>query len=61
MNKKSLSIGKRSYFFSLGTLLALMIAAGILTMVLPAGSYDRLFVEGREMIVEGSFRYIDRP
>ena len=61
MNKKSLSIGKRSYFFSLGTLLALMIAAGILTLVLPAGSYDRLFVEGREMIVEGSFRYIDRP
>lgn len=38
-----------------------MILAGILTLVLPAGAYERNLVEGREMIVEGSFRYTDKP
>lgn len=61
MNRQSLRIGKRSYLFSLFTLLALMILAGILTLVLPAGAYERNLVEGREMIVEGSFRYTDKP
>ncbi|HZK28996.1 MAG TPA: hypothetical protein VFD19_02125, partial [Clostridia bacterium] len=61
MNRQSLRIGKRSYLISLGTLLILMIVAGLLTMLLPAGAYDRVIVDGREMIVQGSFRYIDRP
>jgi uncharacterized ion transporter superfamily protein YfcC len=61
MNRQSLRIGKRSYLISLGTLLILMIVAGLLTMILPAGAYDRVIVDSREMIVEGSFRYIDRP
>ncbi len=61
MNRQSLRIGKRSYLISLGTLLVLMIVAGLLTLILPAGSYDRMVLDGREMIVEGSFRYTDKP
>ncbi len=61
MNRQSLRIGKRSYLFSLFTLLALMVLAGILTLVLPAGAYERTLIDGREVIVEGSFRYIDKP
>lgn len=60
MNRQSLRIGKRSYLISLGTLLVLMIVAGILTLILPAGAYERAIIDGREMIVEGSFRYTDK-
>ena len=61
MNRQTLKIGKRSYLLSLVTLLALMIAAGMLTTVIPWGRYDRMLIDGREMIVEGSFRYTARP
>ena len=60
MNRQSMRIGKRSYFFSLFTLLALMILAGILTLVLPAGAYERVLIDGREMIVQDSFSYMDK-
>ena len=60
MNRQSLRIGKRSYLISLGTLLVLMIVAGILTLLLPAGAYARPIIDGREMNVEGSFRYTDK-
>lgn len=61
MKGQSLRIGKRSYLISLATLLALMILAGLLTLVLPAGAYERSSLEGREVIVEGSFRYTEKP
>lgn len=61
MNRQSLQIGKRSYLFSLFTLLALMILAGLLTLILPAGTYERTWIDGREMILEDSFRYTDKP
>jgi uncharacterized ion transporter superfamily protein YfcC len=42
-------------------LLALMIVAGVLTRVVPAGSYARTIQEGREVIVPGSFQRLERP
>ncbi|HAE60363.1 MAG TPA: hypothetical protein DCG54_12875, partial [Anaerolineae bacterium] len=39
----------------------LMMVAGILTLVIPAGEYTRLQVDGREVIDPNSFRFIERP
>ena len=38
-----------------------MLAAGILTLVVPAGSYTRVAREGREVIDPQSFRSVERP
>ena len=38
-----------------------MILAGLLTLLLPAGAYERAFIDGRETIVQDSFRYTDKP
>lgn len=54
-------IGKRAFFQSLLILFVLMLGAGILTLAVPAGQYDRTLVEGREVIEPGSFRQIERP
>ncbi|HIY61698.1 MAG TPA: hypothetical protein H9831_13655 [Candidatus Eisenbergiella pullistercoris] len=40
-------------------IVALIIAAGIATQLIPQGSYERVTVDGREEIVENSFRYIE--
>lgn len=61
MDRQSLRIGKSSYLVSLATLLALMLLAGLLTLILPAGTYERIISGGRELIVQGSFRYTERP
>jgi uncharacterized ion transporter superfamily protein YfcC len=53
-----IQIQKKSFFSSFGILFALMMAAGVLGSVLPSGSYDRIIVDGRESIVEGTFRFI---
>jgi len=62
MNKRSgAQIGKKAFVQSLVILLLLMVAAGILTLVLPAGSYERVVVDGRETVVPGSFSFTERP
>jgi uncharacterized ion transporter superfamily protein YfcC len=38
-----------------------MIASGVLTRVLPAGRYDRTVSEGRTLVVNGSYREIEKP
>ena len=40
-------------------IVVLIIAAGIATQLIPQGSYERVTVDGREEIVENSFRYIE--
>ncbi len=54
-------ISAQAFIQSLLILLALMIVAGILTRVVPAGSYTRVTQAGREMIDPASFRYVDAP
>jgi len=54
--KAGLSIQKRTFVSVLILLLALLIAAGILTRVLPQGSYDRVNVKGQELVVPDSYR-----
>jgi len=62
MSKRSgAQIGKKAFIQSLVILLLLMIAAGLLTLVLPAGSYARIAVDGREQLVPDSFSFTEAP
>ncbi|MBR4738760.1 MAG: YfcC family protein, partial [Bacteroidales bacterium] len=39
---------------------ALIVLAAVMTWVVPAGEFLRQTVDGREMVVNGSFHYVDR-
>ena len=54
-----IQIQKKSFFSSFGILLALMLGTGVLGNILPSGRYDRIFVDGKESIIDGTFRFID--
>ena len=56
-----LQIGLRSFLWAFCILLALMVAAGVLTRVIPAGSYERVVEQGRTLVVPGTYRQVDRP
>jgi uncharacterized ion transporter superfamily protein YfcC len=55
--QSSVRIAKKTFITALIILVALIIAVGILTQVIPTGSYDRLSQDGRETIVPDSFRF----
>lgn len=57
----SIRIGTRTFVQSLLILFALMVAAGILTRVLPAGAYNRVQVDGREVIDPASYHLVPHP
>jgi uncharacterized ion transporter superfamily protein YfcC len=59
--KAGAQIGKKAFIQSLVILLALMMMAGVLTLVIPAGRYTRTIVEGREIIDPASFQFVERP
>ncbi len=59
--KSALKIGKAAFLMSAGIILALIIVSGILTLVLPAGEYERVVTDGRTLVVNGSYREIARP
>jgi uncharacterized ion transporter superfamily protein YfcC len=57
--KTSLSISAKSFMSVMAILLSLMIVIGILTYVIPHGTYERVTVDGREQIVPGSYAAIE--
>ncbi len=57
--QSSLQIGKKAFFSAIVILLCLMIFAGILTRVVPSGEYQRAQVDGREMVVPGSYTAVE--
>ena len=59
--KAGAQIGKRAFIQSLVILFVLMMVAGILTLVIPAGQYTRIQVDGRETIDPASFQLIQHP
>ena len=59
--KAGAQISRKAFVQSLLILLLLMIVAGVLTRVIPAGSYGRIVQEGREIIDPQSFRVMARP
>jgi uncharacterized ion transporter superfamily protein YfcC len=54
-------ISQRAFIQSLAILFFLMIIAGILTIVIPAGQYTRIEVDGRETIDPDSFQFVEKP
>ena len=58
-SKAGLQISRKSFLSSVIILLLLMLAAGILTRVIPAGEFARVVDDGREKIVPGSYRLIE--
>ncbi len=55
------SIGVKAFITSAIILLAMMIAAGVLTLVLPSGSYERIKADGGEVLVPGSYHETPKP
>ncbi len=59
--KAGAQIGRKAFFQSLVILFILMMLSGTLTLVLPAGQYSRVEVDGRQMIDPASFQFIPHP
>ena len=55
----SLKIGKRTFIIAFSILLLLIVAVGVLTRVVPTGSYVREAIGGKEVLVQDSFRFTD--
>lgn len=60
-DSKSIKIAKKTFFSALIILGSLMIIAGILGIIIPAGSFERQTIEGREQIIPASFKFMDAP
>ncbi len=61
MEQTEAQIGRRSFIQSLIILAVLMLLAGLLTRLVPAGSYARITRDGRTLIDPDTFRFIERP
>ena len=59
--KAGAQISQRAFIQSLVILFVLMMIAGILTLVIPAGKYNRMRVSGRETIDPNSFQLVAKP
>ncbi|MFH1513504.1 MAG: hypothetical protein ABIG45_09150 [Bacillota bacterium] len=55
----TLKIGKRSFITAFIILFLLMMAVGVLTQVIPTGSYERATIDGKETIIQDSFRFTE--
>ncbi|MEN8242349.1 MAG: Na+/H+ antiporter NhaC family protein [Chloroflexota bacterium] len=60
-SKAGAQISRKAFVQSVIILFVIMIAAGILTLVIPAGSYQRITQDGRELINAESFQFIQQP
>jgi uncharacterized ion transporter superfamily protein YfcC len=61
LSDSSIKIGKKAFLLAVGIILSLMIISGILTKILPAGSFERVVSDGRTLVVDGSYREVERP
>jgi uncharacterized ion transporter superfamily protein YfcC len=59
--KAGAQISKKAFIQSMLILLVLMIVAGVLTLIVPAGQYDRVMIDDRESVVPDSFQFTERP
>jgi len=59
--KAGAQISQRAFIQSLVILFILMVTAGILTIVVPSGQYDRIQIDGRETIDPASFQFVEKP
>jgi uncharacterized ion transporter superfamily protein YfcC len=59
--KAGAHISKKAFFQSIIILLVIMILAGVLTKVIPAGRFDRIIQGERELIQPDSFSFVEAP
>lgn len=59
--KAGAQISRRAFFQSAAILLALMVLAGLLTRLVPSGSFDRSLVDGRETVLPDTYHAIPAP
>jgi uncharacterized ion transporter superfamily protein YfcC len=59
--RAGVQISRKAFFQSFFILLALMIIAGILTLVLPSGRYIRVEQNGRQLIDPTLFQFVKKP
>lgn len=59
--KSGAQISTRAFLQAVAIIFLLMMVSGILTLVIPAGQYDRIKVDGREVIDPASFQYVAKP
>jgi uncharacterized ion transporter superfamily protein YfcC len=59
--KSGAQISQKAFIQSAVILLVLMMVAGILTRIIPAGQFQRTEVDGREIIIPGSYMVTERP
>jgi len=52
----SIKIGLPAFLTALTILLVLIVVSGVLTRIIPAGTYERVVVEGRLMVVQDSYQ-----
>jgi uncharacterized ion transporter superfamily protein YfcC len=57
----SIKVGVKAFVTAAVIIFLLQIFSGILTNVLPSGSYDRFEKDGRLMIVSGSYTEVEKP
>ncbi len=60
-SKSGVRISRKAFIQAVVIIFILMLFAGILTRLVPAGEYQRTITEGREVIVPGTFLEIPRP
>lgn len=58
IRQDGIRISKRTFLSTVSVLFAVIIAAGILTLVLPQGAYERITADGYEQIVADSYTEI---
>lgn len=59
--KAGARISRRAFIQAVVIIFCLMLLAGILTRIIPAGQYARLEQDGREILDASTFSYIERP
>jgi len=59
--KAGIQISKKAFFQAVVIIFVLMLTAGILTRIVPAGQYARVDVDGRKVIDPQSFTFTERP
>jgi len=57
----TVKIGLKAFLASALIILALIVVSGLMGLVLPAGSYERVVQDGRTLVVPGSYRELPRP
>ena len=59
--KSGARISRKAFIQAVSIILILMLVAGVLTRVIPAGQYARTVVDGREVIDASQFSLVERP